>query len=394
MYNQTAYELGSRGSMIRDLSDYADARAAVVGADKVYNFTIGNPSNPTPPEVTEAVRDLLENTDPVALHSYTTAIGLLETRQAIADDLNKRFGCQIQPSELFIGTGASAELASVFQALTFPGAEFLAIAPFFTEYTPLVISTGSTFRVVPADTRHFQIDLAALEQMLTPATAGIIINSPNNPAGTVYSEQTLRELAALLTRKSGEFGRPIYIISDDPYRELVYDGVQVPFIPLIYPNTIVCYSYSKSLSLPGERIGYVYVPAQAKDGKALYAAVAGAARGMGHICAPSLWQRVITRCAHLRPNMENYAKNRKALYEGLLEAGYEVAKPDGAFYLFVKAPGGSSMEFCQAAKKMDLLVVPGDDFGCPEFFRLCYCVKYQTILDSLEVFRQLRKDYP
>ena len=389
MYNQNAYALGTKGSMIRDIAEYGDARAAIVGADRVYNFTIGNPSIPTPHEVTQTIHDLLADTDTVTLHSYTPAIGLLQTRQAIADDLNARFGCGAKAEELFIGNGASSELCAVFQALTFPGAEFLAIAPYFTEYVPFVTSTGAAFKVVPADTEHFQIDMDALERMLNPNTAAIIINSPNNPAGTVYSQQTIEKLAALLTQKGALYGHPIYIVSDDPYRELVYDGVQVPFIPNFYPHTIVCYSYSKSLSLPGERIGYIYVPAQAADSKALYAAIAGAARGAGHICAPSFWQRVIARCAHIRPDMAVYAQNRKALYEGLLEAGYQVAKPDGAFYLFARVPGEKAADFARRAMKKDVLVVPGDDFGCPDYFRLCYCVKYETIVNSLPLFREL-----
>jgi aspartate aminotransferase len=218
---------------------------------------------------------------------------------------------------------------------------------------------------------------------------GIILNSPNNPAGTVYTRRTLEELAALLTKKSEEYGHPIYIVADEPYRELVYGGVEVPFIPTIYPNTVVCYSYSKSLSLPGERIGYIYVPQQAADHDALYAAVAGAARAAGHVCAPSLWQKVIARCAKLRPDLDSYDRNRRALYDGLTALGYEVAKPDGAFYLFVKAPGGDANAFSEKAKQKDLLVVPGDGFGCPGYFRVCYCVSYEMIVKSLPVFGEL-----
>jgi len=239
----------------------------------------------------------------------------------------------------------------------------------------------------------FQVKLEAVEAMLTENTVAVIVNSPNNPAGTVYARKTLEDLSSLLTRKSEEFGHPIYIVADEPYRELVYDGVEVPFIPTIYPNTIVCYSYSKSLSLPGERIGYVYVPENAADSKALYAAIAGAARGAGHVCAPSLWQKVIARCTGLRPNLEAYDKNRKALYQALQSYGYEVAKPDGAFYLFIKAPGGSSKAFSDKAKEKDLLLVPGDDFGCPEYFRICYCVSYDMIQRSLPAFEALIKEY-
>jgi aspartate aminotransferase len=236
---------------------------------------------------------------------------------------------------------------------------------------------------------NFQIRLDALADAITENTQAIIVNSPNNPAGTVYSCETLTALGALLTEKSQEFGHPIYVISDEPYRELAYDGVEVPFIPTIYKNTIVCYSYSKSLSLPGERIGYVYVPQQADDAKALLPSVAGAARSMGHVCAPSMWQKLIARCTHLRPDLESYDINRRTLYEGLVKAGYRVAKPDGAFYLFVEAPGGDAKAFSEKAKKKDLLVVPGDDFGCPGYFRLCYCVSLQKITESLPLFAEL-----
>jgi aspartate aminotransferase len=268
----------------------------------------------------------------------------------------------------------------------------LAIAPYFPEYKPFVESTGATFKVVPPDVPNFQIDLAAVESMLTPATQVIILNSPNNPSGVVYTAETLKALAAVLTKKSEEFGHPIYIVSDEPYRELTYGGVQTPFVPKIYPNTVVCYSYSKSLSLPGERIGYVYVPSQCADSKALYAAVAGAARSFGHVCAPSLLQKVVARCATLRPDLEAYDRNRKALYEGLTACGYEMAKPDGAFYLFIKAPGGDANAFSEKAKQKDLLLVPGDGFGCPGYFRICYCVSHDMILRSLPVFESLIKE--
>ena len=391
MYNEYAFRLGNNSCCIREIAEYGQQRAAVVGPENVYNFTIGNPSLPCPPEVTETFRKLITDTNPLDIHSYTPAPGLLETRQAIAKDLNNRFGTTVQPEDLYIGCGASPELAAVFQALTFPGAEILAIAPYFTEYHPFVEAAGAVFKVVPADIPDFQIRMDALEEMLTPNTAAVIVNSPNNPAGTVYTEETLRTLADLLTKKSAQYGHPIYIVADEPYRELAYDGVQAPFIPTLYPNTIVCYSYSKSLSLPGERIGYIYVPKEAADSKALYTAIAGASRAIGHICAPSLLQKVIARCAHLRPDLTMYDRNRKALWQGLTDAGYEVAKPDGAFYLFVKAPGGDSKAFAEKAKQKDLFIVPGDDFGCPAYFRMCYCVPYETIQKSLPIFRELIK---
>lgn len=391
MINERAFALGNNGSEIRELAAYGSARAAIVGADKVYDFTIGNPSVPAPQLVQETVQQLLQTVPAVQLHSYTGANGEWETRQAIARDLNSRYAADITAEELFIGCGASQELCAVFHALATPGAEILAFAPYFPEYKPFVEQTGAVFRAVPADLPGFQLDFSQVEACLSPATCAVIVNSPNNPAGTVYTEQTLKTLAQLLTRKSEEFGHPIYIVSDEPYRELVYDGVTVPYLPAIYPNTVICYSYSKSLSLPGERIGYILVPRQAQDSQKLYTAVAGASRALGHICAPSLWQKVIARCAHLRPDLSIYEKNRKTLYEGLLEAGYEVAKPDGAFYLFVKVPGGDAHAFMEKAKKLDVLVVPGDSFGCPGYVRMCYCVKYQTIVDSLPLLWQLAK---
>jgi aspartate aminotransferase len=389
MINQTAYELGSNRSCIRELFEYGRGRAAVVGAENVFDYSLGNPSIPAPKAVEEAIRDILTDTDSLAIHGYTSAVGDLATRQAIAEDLNERYDAGVRAEDLFIGCGAAPELVSVFRALAVPGAEILAVAPYFPEYKPFVECAGATFKVVPPDVPGFQIRLSAVEQMLNEHTVAIILNSPNNPAGTVYTRKTLEELAALLTKKSEEFGHPIYIVADEPYRELVYGGAEVPFIPNIYPNTVVCYSYSKSLSLPGERIGYVYVPKQAQDHTALYAAVAGAARAAGHVCAPSLLQKVIARCAKLRPDLESYDRNRRALYDGLTALGYEVAKPDGAFYLFVKAPGGDANAFSEKAKLKDLLVVPGDGFGCPGYFRVCYCVSYDMIVRSLPIFGEL-----
>ena len=391
MINQYVYELGTNGSVIRDLAAYGAERAKVVGEENVFDFTIGNPSIPAPRAVEDTIREIFADTDPVTIHSYTSAVGDYATRKAIADDLNDRFAADVKPEELFIGCGSSPELVAVFRALTVPGAEFLALAPYFPEYKIYVEEVGAKFKVVPPDIPDFQIDLEAVEAAITENTVAVIVNSPNNPAGTVYTGQTLEALAKLLTEKSAAYGHPIYIVSDEPYRELTY-GVEAPFVPNIYGNTVVCYSYSKSLSLPGERIGYVYVPGGAADGKALFAAVCGAARVYGHICAPSLWQKVIARCAGLRPNLEAYDRNRQALYEGLTGLGYEVAKPDGAFYMFVKAPGGDANAFLEKAKKRDVLVVPGDGFGCPGYFRMCYCVSYDKILRSLPAFAALLND--
>ena len=388
MVNQNAYQLGANRSCIRDLFEYGRQRAAIVGEEKVYDYSLGNPSIPSPAAVDEAVRQILLDTPTLQVHGYTSAVGDLATRQAIADDLNRRYNAGCRAEDFFIGCGAAPELVAVFRALAVPGGELLAIAPYFPEYKPFAEEAGLRFKVVPPDVPDFQIKLEAVESMLTEHTQAVLVNSPNNPSGVVYTRQTLQALAELLTRKSEAYGHPIYIISDEPYRELAY-GVEVPFVPTIYPHTIVCYSYSKSLSLPGERIGYIYVPQAAAESPALYAAVAGAARSAGHVCAPSLWQKVIARCAHLRPDLEAYDRNRRALYEGLTQMGYEMAKPDGAFYLFIKAPGGDANAFSEKAKQHDLLLVPGDGFGCPGYFRICYCVSFEMIQRSLPVFRAL-----
>lgn len=392
MYNASAYALGANRSCIRELFEYGRARAAVVGPENVFDFSLGNPSIPAPPQVNEAVREILADTDPLLVHGYTSAVGDLEARAAISRDLNARFGADTAPEDFFLGCGAAPELTAVFRALAVPGGELLVQAPYFPEYLPFAREAGLIFRPIPADVPDFQIRLDALEAMLSPAAQAVLVNSPNNPSGVVYTRQTLIALGKLLERKSREYGHPIYIISDEPYRELTY-GAEVPFLPLIYPNTVVCYSYSKSLSLPGERIGYVYVPRQAEDHRELYAAIAGAARSMGHVCAPSLWQKVVARCVGLRPDLDAYDRNRRKLYEGLTEMGYETARPDGAFYLFVKAPGGDAAAFSERAKKHDLLVVPGDGFGCPGYFRLCYAVSYDTICRSLPVFRAVLEEF-
>ena len=389
MINETAYALGANRSCIRDLFEYGRARVAVVGEENVFDYSLGNPSIPSPAAVDQTIREVLADTPSLQVHGYTSAVGDMATRQAIAEDLNDRYEANVRAEDLFITCGAAPALTAVFRALAVAGAEILAVAPYFPEYKPFAENAGFTFKVIPPDVPDFQIKLEAVEAALTPNTAAIILNSPNNPSGTVYTRQTLTELAALLTRKSEEFGHPIYIVSDEPYRELVYGGVEVPFIPTVYPNTVVCYSFSKSLSLPGERIGYIYVPRQAADSAALYAAVAGAARSMGHVCAPSLWQKVIARCVHLRPDLKAYDQNRKALRDGLVALGYEVANPDGAFYLFVKAPGGDANAFSEKAKERNLLLVPGDGFGCPGYFRLCYCVSYDVIQRSLPIFEAL-----
>lgn len=389
MVSETSLALGTSRSCIRELFEYGLRQAAVVGKENVFDYSLGNPSIPSPPEVNQAIISTIQEMDSLDIHGYTPAPGAMPARKAIADDLNARFHTSIRGENIFFTCGAAPALISVIRALAVEGAEIMAIAPFFPEYRPFTEQNGASFVVVPADTKSFQISMEAVEARITPHTQAVIINSPNNPSGVVYTRETLSSLGELLTRKSAEYGHPIYIIADEPYRELVYDGVEVPFIPTIYPNTIVCYSYSKSLSLPGERIGYVCVPDQVEDSADVYAAVAGAARAMGHVCAPSLQQLVVARCASVRPDLEAYDRNRNALYDALISYGYECVKPNGAFYMFVKAPGGSSKAFSDKAKEKNLLLVPGDDFGCPEFFRICTCVSYDMIQRSLPVFKEL-----
>ncbi len=392
MFNKNAWHLGSVRNPMRELFEFGRMRAAIVGEENVFDYSLGNPYIPAPAAVNNAICEILADTDSLQVHGYTSSVGDYETRKAISDDLNLRYGIDTKPEEFFLCCGAAPGLTAALKALAVPGGEVLAIAPYFTEYKPFAEEAGLAFQVVPPDVPSFQIDMDALSDLITANTQAVILNSPNNPSGVVYTRKTLKSLGRILTDKAEEFGHPIYLISDEPYRELAYN-VEVPWIPGIYKDTVVCYSYSKSLSLPGERIGYVHVPGTASDGKDLYAAVAGAARSAGHVCAPSLWQKVISRCAHLRPDLQSYDRNRSVLYEGLTAMGYEMAKPDGAFYLFVKAPGGDANEFSEIAKEKDLLVVPGDGFGCPGYFRICYCVSYDKIVRSLPVFEELIKEY-
>ena len=395
MVNQEYYNLGTAPSVIRQLFAYGLEQAAKVGADKVYDYSLGNPSIPAPKKVNESIKKLVDEMDSIKLHGYSMAAGFDTARAAVAKDLAERFGLDVKASELFFTCGAAPALISIIKALIVDAdSEIMAVAPFFPEYRPFVNANGGKLVVVPADTKAFQIHLDEVEKRITKNTQGIIINSPNNPSGVVYTEETLKGLAALLERKSKEYGHPIYIIADEPYRELVYGGVKVPFIPCLYKNTIVCYSYSKSLSLPGERIGYVYVPGFADDADAVYAAIAGAARIMGHVCPPTLMQKVIEYCAEERPDLVAYDENRNLLYSSLREMGYECAKPDGAFYLFVKAPNGDANAFSEKAKlEHNLLVVPADGFGCPGYFRLSYCVANDMIQRSLPAFKAMIESY-
>lgn len=392
MLNEQMYEYGSKSSVIRELFAYGLERKKIVGEDRVYDFSIGNPSIPAPAEVKQAILELLE--EPAeALHGYSPAAGDPEVRKTLADSVNRRFGTHYTAEHFYLTVGAAASLSISVKALTNPGDEFLTFAPFFPEYAVWVETAGAKLVVTPADTKDFQIDFAAFERLLGPKTKGVIINSPNNPSGVVYSEETIRRLAELLEKKQKEYGTSIYLITDEPYREIVYDGLTVPFVPNCYKNTLVCYSYSKSLSLPGERIGYIIVPDEADDAKRVMAAVAGAGRALGYVCAPVLFQRVIARCAELSGDVSAYKRNRDLLYGGLTALGYECVRPQGAFYLFVKSPEPDAKAFSERAKKYDVLVVPGDSFGCEGYVRVSYCVSEKTIQDALPVFAEIMKEY-
>lgn len=394
IYNKQAYELGSKRSAIRELFEYGKQRAAIVGAENIYDFSLGNPTVPAPACVDETIRQLTEEMDCIQLHGYTSAQGDAETRAAIAEFLNQTHGTHFDANDFYITMGAAASLSIAFHALTTSAEdEFIAIAPFFPEYKVFVEATGASLRVVPADTKDFQIDFSELENCINANTKGIIINSPNNPSGAVYSAKTITKLAELLARKEKEYGHPIFIIADEPYREIAYDGVEVPFVTKYYANTLVCYSYSKSLSLPGERIGYILVPQEAYESKALYAAVAGAGRSLGYVCAPSMMQKVIARCQGQTGDISAYKKNRDLLYDGLTKIGYTCFKPQGAFYMFVKALEEDANAFCERAKAEDVLIVPGDGFGCPGYVRISYCVDEAMIERSFGAFERLYKSY-
>ena len=394
LVSERMYGLGSARSAIRELFEYGRMRAAEVGAENVYDYSLGNPAVPSPDSVNDTIINILNTQPSIQVHGYTSAQGDAGVRQAIAEELNKRFGTHFHKDNFYMTCGAAASLTISLGALVVPECnEVIAIAPFFPEYGVFAGNAGGRLVVVPADTKAFQIDMDALEKAIGPKTRAVIINSPNNPSGAVYSEDTIRKLAALLTAKSAEFGHAIVLISDEPYRELVYDGLKVPFVTKYYSNTIVCYSYSKSISLPGERIGYILVPDEMEESAKVYAAVCGAGRSLGFVCAPSLMQKVVGEVTGQTSDVEQYRINRDLLYGGLKEIGYECVKPQGAFYLFLKILGNDTEEFCERAKALDLLVVNGTGFGCPGYVRLAYCVSKDMIERSLPVFKKLYDSY-
>ncbi len=394
MVNSKMHQLGTTRSVIREIFEYGNRRKAEIGADKVFDFSLGNPSVPAPEIVNESIKNILNDMDAAVLHGYTSAQGDASVRKALADNLNERFGTDFKADNLYVTVGAAAALMSAIRGLCEENDEFIAISPFFPEYKVFVEAAGGKLVVVPAEKPSFQIDFKALRAAITENTKAVIINSPNNPCGVVYTEKTIKELAALLREESQRRGEPIFLIADEPYRELVYDAAtEVPYVTKYYDDTIVCYSFSKSLSLPGERIGYVLVSDKVTGSKDVYAAVCGAGRALGYVCAPSLFQRVAAACAGKTADISIYKTNRDLLYNALSDMGFECVYPDGAFYLFVKAMEEDAAAFCEKAKKYELLLVPGDDFGCPGYVRISYCVQTDMIKNSLPAFEKLANEY-
>lgn len=392
MVSERMVGLGSDRSVIRELFEYGKKRAAEVGPENVFDFSLGNPSVPAPKEVNEAaIRLMTEN--PQLIHCYTSAQGDAAVRQRFADSLNRRYGTDYTADEFYVTVGAAAALCCVFGALTCPGDEFIALAPYFPEYKVFVEGAGAALTVVPPEEESFQIDFDALVSRINEHTKGIIVNSPNNPSGVVYSRDTLERLAGILEQQSAELGHTIYLISDEPYREIVFGGAQVPWIPSVYRNTIVCYSFSKALSLPGERLGYVLVPRDIADSKLVYAAVAGAGRSNGYVNAPSLFQFVTAECCDLTADISIYERNCDLLLNELRSMGYHVVQPGGAFYLLVRSLEPDDKAFSERAKQFNLLLVPAAGFGAPGYVRIAYCVRTEMILRALPQFRALAESY-
>ncbi len=393
MVSKRMLELGTARSVIRELFEYGNQRAAVVGRENVFDFSLGNPSVPAPAPVNEtAVRILREQ--PEQIHGYTSAPGDAAARQRFADSLNRRFGADYKASQFYLTAGAAAALCCVFHGLTCPGDEFIVFAPYFPEYKVFIQGAGAKMVLIPPETENFQIDFDAFQAALTPQTKGVVINTPNNPSGAVYTRPTLERLAAILTQKSSEYGHPIYLISDEPYREIVFQGFEVSWVPHLYRDTIVCYSFSKSLSLPGERLGYVLVPGDVTDSEQVYAAVAGAGRSLGYVNAPSLFQQVTSLCCDMTSDLAVYESNCKLFVSALREMGYRVPQPGGAFYLFPQSLEPDDVAFSERAKtRFDLLLVPGSGFGAPGYVRIAYCVQPEVIQRALPKFKALAESY-
>ena len=388
MVSAKMYELGTKKSTIRTIFEFGRKRAAEVGEENIFDFSLGNPNVPTPDFVRDAAIDILQTYEPSAVHGYTVAPGNPNVRETLAANINARFGTKFAGKNLFVTSGAAAAITICFKALAEAGDEFITFAPSFPEYKVFVESVGAELKVVKPRPEDWQIDFDDFQKLLSPKTKAVIINSPNNPSGAVYSRETIQKLTDILKAQ----GREIFLICDEPYRELAY-GVEVPWVTSFYANTLVCYSYSKSFSLPGERIGYIVVPDEVADFEKIFGAVAGAARVLTHVNAPSLWQLVVAKCAGKAVDITPYERNGKILYDGLIAAGFECVRPQGAFYLFPKALEADDYAFCERAKKFDLLLVPGADFGAPGYFRAAYCIKTETIERSLPLFKKLADEY-
>ncbi len=393
-YNQKMFGLGSKRSIIREIFEYSKSRAAEIGAENVYDFSLGNPSVPAPADVNDTIRELLDTENSVLLHGYTSAQGDANVRKVISDNINERFGVGISPNLIYMTCGAAASLSICLKALVERDSdECIVFAPFFTEYRVFIENAGGKIVISKPAERTLQVDLGDFESKINKNTKAVIVNSPNNPSGVVYTEETIKGLCDILRKKSLEYGKDIYLIADEPYRELVYSGVDVPYLMNYYENTLVCYSYSKSLSLPGERIGYIAVCPKMNDCENIYLAVCGAGRSLGYVCAPSLFQHVISRCINAKVNVEAYKENRDLLYNNLTAYGYECVKPDGAFYLFVKALEEDAYKFYERAKAHEILVVPCDDFGVTGYVRIAYCTDKAKVLGALPAFEALAKEY-
>lgn len=394
MINETNVALGQVRSVIRELFEYGKRRKAEIGEDKVFDFSLGNPSVPAPEAVKTALLDLIENGDPVFLHGYTSAQGDKTVRDTIAKSINDRFNTKIDGDCIYMTCGAAASLCITLNALLNKGEEVITFAPFFPEYSVFTAHAGGTLIPVPSRESDFQPDLKAFENALNDKTKAVIINSPNNPSGVVYGEETIETLCAILKKYERKTGRQIYLISDEPYRELVFDDdCKVPYIMNYYDRSLVCYSYSKSLSLPGERIGYIAVNNAMSEFSEVYAGVCGAGRALGYVCAPNLFQQLVARVNGKTSDISVYRRNRDTLCEALTSFGYKVVKPDGAFYLFVKAFGGDASKFSERAKRYNLLLVPSDSFGVKGYVRIAYCVSYEAIINSLPAFKALAESY-
>lgn len=391
--NERMVTLGTQRSVIRELFEYGKMKAAEIGAENVFDFSIGNPSVPSPASVNQTAVKIISEMDPVLLHGYTSAQGDAGVRTMLADSVNQRFHTHYTADNFYMSTGAAAALCCCFHGLCNPGDEVIIFAPYFPEYTVFVEGAGAKPVIVAADTEAFQIDFTALKEALSPHTKAVIVNSPNNPSGAVYAEETIQKLAALLKEKSNEYGHTIFLVSDEPYREIVFSGTKVPFLPDYYDNTIISYSWSKSLSLPGERMGYVLVPSSADGFEQVYAAIAGAGRSLGYVNAPSLFQRVCAACANETADISVYETNKNLLLNSLREMGYHVVEPGGTFYMFPRALEADDAAFAERAKAQNLLIVPGCGFGCPGHVRISYCVPTERIEKSLPAFEALAKEY-